>query len=393
MGNIVRAISNTNWSAAGTWQVWNGSSWQAYNQIPQVGDTVYLNARHPTVNVNISIGNGTITNEGNSDLGVTAHGYMVLTTGRTIVANLIAKDEYIFYRSVSSYVGLSLTGNISLDNASLFYTTSSNSIDIWHNGSSFITNNALYIYQSTSSTSNTNYTFTTNANVTLNMLDFTNVASAGSGIFTVNGNVEIISDFTQSNFVHLKINGILKTNSYFYTGTRIDFLGGYVISDLASNPLLVSTITLSNPSSFKIETLQLTDYPPESDVKKDVPYAFGELVGQYLPNFPPEPVVLKDYVYDNGNMTGMLEFPQVPTTSDIVTAIKNDSDLGGKINTTNTNVGNISTAVTTIDGKVDIIDTNVDTLVSRLTSVLTQRLGQSVTVEILQQILTAHLNN
>jgi hypothetical protein len=132
-------------------------------------------------------------------------------------------------------------------------------------------------------------------------------------------------------------------------------------------------------------------YPSPTNVKKDIPYAWGELVGTYQQ--PPESVVLKDYVYDNGEMIGTLDLPQAPTTSDIVTAIKNDSDLGGKISTTNTNVGNISTAITTIDGKVDIVDANVDTLISRLTSVLTQRLGQSVTVEILQQILTAHLNN
>ena len=209
---------------------------------------------------------------------------------------------------------------------------------------------------------------------------------------TVNGKIEMGLNRLLTGTT-LNINGVINyrsnnnTNGIRFTNLNIlnpDTFTWKDISEPRSNPFIIVTDADMNNRQ---------QYPAPANVKKDIPYAWGELIGLYLPDYPPETVVLKDYVYDGGEMVGTLDLPQVPTTSDIVTAIKNDSDLGGKIDTTNTNVGNISTAVTTIDGKVDIIDTNVDTLLSRLTSVLTQRLGQSVTVEILQQILVAHLNN
>ncbi len=112
------------------------------------------------------------------------------------------------------------------------------------------------------------------------------------------------------------------------------------------------------------------------------------------------------------SIKGTLQIPTSPSTLDIVTAIKNDSDLGGKIASTDTNVsdvksrlgsvnsGTIGSVVDTINTNTQslstdlaVVDGNVDTLIARITQNLVDRLGSSVTVQLLQQVLDAHLND
>lgn len=429
------------WTTTSLWAFWNENNQQIedYGQAPQIGDEVYLNGFHvnaPSQDVNI--GDGFVSNESLTIGGytTTAGGYLYATgaAGHIYTMGLRAESGYVFYGITGSngatvnwvgdiYVSTTYAiridqnttpnyvfqGNISLkEGCSLFnsYHPSASVINsLTINGN--ITNygdQSIQAYLKNNLTNNNISTIRINGNIskgvsiTPTYLTFANVIVNGRWDLTYNETITTLTIHTlyAHNSSYIKTTTTTVNGSIYYTGQHLGVT--YVtlninapnnfrwvdITDIRINPfIIVTNWDLNNE----------VQYPAEDRVVEGTPYAFEEKVGTFTVDYPPESVVLKDYVYDSGNMTGTLDLPQAPTTSDIVTAIKNDSDLGGKINTTNTNVGNISTAVTTIDGKVDIIDTNIDTLLSRLTSVLTQRLGQSVTVEILQQILVAHLDN
>ena len=411
MGNQVwlkRAIAAANWNAAGNWAFWNEETQQIedYNQAPNGDDYVYLNSYIVTATATISFPNGTITNKPNPYTGLSGGRFDSGSNGGscTIVSNIEVGNAYIMHHAGNGTFSFSVVGNVTGSDNAVVFTKGGN-----NQGSLTITGNmtgGLYPLMSGNTGSSVNITGTTKlktnvgSNVTNSLrfagrLELNNTTATGAtvGTLTTIGEVYLVNGKLGA-----CTNWVLSANIY-YTG--INPLNGVCtfsnISQINPDTFIIKDVTEPiTQTSILIGKYQLdnTDqYPAPLNVKKDVPYAWGELIGQYLPDYPQEANVLQGVEYDGGEMVGTLDLPQAPTTSDIVTAIKNDSDLGGKINTTNTNVGNISIAVTTIDGKVDIIDTNVDTLISRLTSVLTQRLGQSVTVEILQQILTAHLNN
>ena len=407
----VWAKSSGNWTDTTLWAFWNEATQQIedYGQTPQNGDTIYMNGytvSYPTSSTwadNLSMkdslisnGENPFTNNSGGSLNYRWH-----SGASTITCNFECfQGKLLGIKNQNQPTTLNIIGNIYVD-AGTF--TGASTCRFFNFTGNILMKSGVLVGSSNSSgptmTITGNALPTESSNATLfytNTLSLTvngvvgiaqNLATA-----TVNGKIEMGLNRLLTGTT-LNINGVINyrsnnnTNGIRFTNLNIlnpDTFTWKDISEPRSNPFIIVTDADMNNRQ---------QYPAPANVKKDIPYAWGELIGLYLPDYPPETVVLKDYVYDGGEMVGTLDLPQVPTTSDIVTAIKNDSDLGGKIDTTNTNVGNISTAVTTIDGKVDIIDTNVDTLLSRLTSVLTQRLGQSVTVEILQQILVAHLNN
>lgn len=434
------AITSGNWSTNATW---SGST------VPTILDEVYLNGYDVILNSNPVC--AVITNELCPDTNQQGGHLVINTSGtRTINADLrgVNSDHLILDSTNRAAVTLNVVGDVVTSNCNFIYY-SVNTTGTWQrkeiNITGDVSNDSIF---ATASYQEYIHKFQiTGGNVVLNKI-FTasqNSSAKVQLLDVINGNLTI--NTTNSNVLTIRVTGNCRLNDSIssVTNIRVDgnltiygnlsataaTINGNIIAmsnhivaattlnvggniEYQSNNntvgVLYTTLNILNPDTFTwhdistprvnpfmiitdADTRNLLQYPAEDRVVLGTPYAFGEKVGTFDVDYPPETVVLYEYVYDNGNKEGTLQIPTSPSTSDIVTAIKNDSDLGGKINTTNTNVGIISTAVITIDGKVDIIDTNVDTLLSRLTSVLTQRLGQSVTVEILQQILVAHLDN
>lgn len=400
------ANSAGNWTAAIWYDIATGQPYA--NTYPQDDDDVYLNGYNvtlPSINHSVisakSITNGLCEATGRSG-GALTGGYTVQSNviRREIDANIIVDGNSPMLIGGNG-VETIINGNVTINNGDLQNSNSSYRRFITINGNVEVHNGLL---------TGNGTTLLTNVTINGNATFHNNPLPTNINEFYCYQNltieVNITPKYAYVSYLHAKNSKVIAPD--IEIGNAIDYdlaVTDYRCGIKWTNSFVISNINsftwkdLSNPkvNPFIIvtnaEMNNQNQYPSPANVKKDVPYAWGNLTGQYLPDYPIPQNVLKDVSYDSGSLIGTLEIPQVPTTSDIVTAIKNDDDLGGKINTTNTNVGNISTAVTTIDGKVDIIDTNVDTLLSRLTSVLTQRLGQSVTVEILQQILVAHLDN
>ena len=437
------ATSSTSFNTISIWSTWDDDNNQEIplGRLPQSGDYIYANGYTclvPTGTLNL--GNAVLSNGLNEKTGRSGGTFYFVNAG---TYNITANIEHYGYSTVLGNTSVTsanrqttIQGNITSYTTNGTYAvrcggsngvttingnlvgaycleaqwgTTSPGERVYINGSIENETNSPSIYFAHSGGGAPVDVVSVNGNVKNEFVAF--LSNTGRADLTINGIYTKDIDFTfnkttlnltcqslVNNGNVIKCNNLTVYNSIIYKGYN-NYAGVTYVNLYTPNPDTFIWKDISEPRSnpfiilTNAELANRQQYPAVTDVKKDVPYAYGLLEGTFEPNYPPESVVLKDYVYDGGEMVGTLDLPQAPTTSDIVTAIKNDSDLGGKINATNTNVGNMSTAVTTIDGKVDIIDTNVDTLLSRITSVLTQRLGQSVTVEILQQILVAHLNN
>lgn len=226
----------------------------------------------------------------------------------------------------SGYRGVfKIVGNVTMNNSILLDGYASSTIEI--SGNVTLRNGARF-----SNTTNT----TTIPRISLNNYDSdTNFTTQGATLVEVNGN------FVQrGNNTKFSTRGIT-TMSIYGTTTLYDtaFISGTInyltlIGNLTyeDNPTpLGNLISLTVGDEFEIHCIssgsndiimisryQLNNtnqYPAESNVKKDVPYAFGEKIGTYLPDYPPETVVLKDYVYDGGEMVGTLEQTVINTNT------------------------------------------------------------------------------
>jgi len=489
---ILRAISGDNfWSTPEKWEVYNAqtNTWSAYNNSPQNGDYCYLNGYTLKISSTsgINIGNGTIDNVGNADIGVSSGGAIDISAfaTRNVTANFVIGDQQMYRFASNSgqiwtFIGditivgtasfgggaiygnnsINILGNVTFKNAPLFnLNTVISSLTITGN----VTSEGGILY-------NVATPVTINGNVTDLMLNSTT---------TINGSYTLAQYNSDSN-ITATINGDLNLfnghylscatlnfygDSIKYSGWATDSIGNLKVKDLNIGNLTNFTwhdVSVVRTAPFFIVTdydLNNTQqYPTPANVKKDIPYAFNQLVGTYLPDYPPETVVLKDYVYDTitaeendiatYNLTryiyadyGTLHwFELKTTTTDIVTdptlqsididgdTVAADTDYVVEYNdacyqwdgsawgsiTTN-NIGTVKTDIvtnpteTTLCAKKGTLDvpstqaivtainqstiaTNVNTLLQRLSDGLTQRLGQSVTIPILQQILDAHLN-
>jgi hypothetical protein len=177
-------------------------------------------------------------------------------------------------------------------------------------------------------------------------------------------------------------------------------------------------------------------YPSPSNVKKDIPYAFNQMVGTYLPDYPPETVVLKDYAYDTitteendiatYNLTryiyadyGTLHWFELKiTTTDIVTTPSQQSiSIDGETvvadtdyvvefndacyqwsgsawgNITTKNIGTVKTDIVTNPTETTLCAKKGSLEVVNLPQTTLDRMANALTVDIFQQILDAHLNN
>lgn len=318
------AVANGNWSAGSTW---NDST------VPTSVDDVYLNSHNVTANININV--HSITNGANSDYNISAGGYLTISSERYITATINGNTGYFI--NVTTYAVIHITGNISLSTCTLVQCTTNNSISL-----SIIGNVDLLVLSTLAYKS----VITGNQSVTI----VGNISVNNSGIMsggttralTVNGNLSIANTISMAALSILRvgnlslmsstlnttesiINGNIESDYSQYTSDTLSINGGITYkSNDNSMCVKYNTLNILNPDSFVWQDITeprvnpfiiLTDadmsntnqYPTPANVKKDVPYAWGELVGQYLPDYPPETVVLKDYVYDGGEMVGTYE--------------------------------------------------------------------------------------
>lgn len=337
---ILKAISGGNyWNTASKWEVYNAqtNTWSAYNNYPQEGDYCYLNGYTIGIgSASINLGNGTIDNVGNDNIGVAAGGALSLThfTGRDVTANFVIGNQQMYgFSSGSGYIW-TFRGNITIVGTASF------------GGGGIASNNSIIII------GNVNFKNASliNLNTAISSLTITgNVTSEGGILYnvaipvTINGNVTdlmlnstttingsyTLAQYNSNSNITATINGDLNLfnghylscttlnfygNSIKYSGWATDSIGNLKVKNLNIGNLTNFTwhdVSVVRTAPFFIVTdydLNNTDqYPSPANVKKDVPYAWGELVGQYLPDYPPETVVLKDYVYDGGEMVGTYE--------------------------------------------------------------------------------------
>ena len=309
-----------NWTDTTLWAFWNETTQQIedYGQVPQVGDTVYCNSFQITLNTDVNISSGEIRNDINPYTNA-IDGRLYTTVNRTIIANLHAHSE-IIYVNRNSPTTLNINGNINgeLDAHHIIGRSSNDALYLYINGNTFC--EGVYFITNASSTAYT-CVLNINGNFTLKQ-EYTNrdEFSARSTI-TVNGQLVVYKTFS---IYTLTITGKLlcdkatiNCNSVIVNGS-ID----YKTSVNQNFGIVSNNITILNSDTFTWKDITepqrvnpfiiVTDaemnnrqqYPPENEVKEGTEYVYGQKVGTYQQ--PPESVVLNGYIYDNGDKTGTM---------------------------------------------------------------------------------------
>lgn len=409
------AVANGNWNAGATWND---------GLVPTSEDDVYLNGYNVThPNALNYLTAKSITNALNPNTNI--QGGLII--GGYSYQGQVTKHFFIAANIICDAVGLPLFGVIS-------------STQICHiNGNVSVINGSLC-------TGTNNKTIEVNGNVTC---DDTLVAASASATITltINGNLSLSRNCncTTATLTSLKtedcllITTILNINDAIeYTSNSGNKVGFQATTFNILNPDTFTWKDVTEPRSnpFIIvtdaEMNNRQQYPPENEVKEGTEYVWGEKVGTYQQ--PPESVVLKDYEYDtitaeeNDIATynlvryiyatyGTLHwFELKTTTTDIVTdptqqsisidgeTVVADTDYVVEYNDacyqwsgsawgsiTAKNIGTVKTDIvtnpteTTLGVKKGTLET--------IPQVTLSRMQNTLTVDIFQQILDAHLNN
>lgn len=327
------AIASGNWNNTA---VWNGGT------LPQNGDEIYLNGYTITCNINVSLPNSTISSEANTELNINGGGVLDANHSASILrfrvkSIYIGSGSYFFYRFLTNTI---FTGDFYLNGTNTaIYKAGSNIGYSWTiNGNVYINNNTASLFNDDTFTSPT---LTVNGNVISNVGNNAKLCRAATNLI-INGNLiycgslgSVTTTRINGNFT-IKNANISLTNVYvsgnilmsfaranistlYFGGTKIQYENnnnhfGVSASSLVFNndnedTFIWQDITEPRTNPFIIvtnyEINNTTNYPAETDVKKDVPYAYGQLVGTFEPNYPPESVVLDGFEYGE-NMTGTM---------------------------------------------------------------------------------------
>jgi hypothetical protein len=293
------AIANGNWN---TPEIWNDG------ELPQGGDTIYCNGYNITYTTDVNIGNGLITNALNPNTNRVG--------GRMVESNSNAN------------VVLSLIANLEAVNTEILTVASSGT------GATIIRSNIVGNITTTDCYAIYKYNYYENLTITGNVNGrLITEQNYNNNTITINGNVTqeennylIYGNSTTYNIATVNINGIYKTNYQMSNQMgrivainiigELQVYGGIIINkaikldgvlNCVGNNDLIPTTSLTTSTRIIVKTMPTADYPPEDAVKQGVEYAWGELIGTYLPDYPPETVVLKDYAYDGGEMVGTYE--------------------------------------------------------------------------------------
>lgn len=288
----VWAKSNGNWTTASIWAFWNETTQQIedYGQVPQVDDDVFLNGYTIQSAGTINIGAGTISNGTNPYTSRSGGRISSSLQNFEITANLEGVGGYIFYVMQSEISSFIINGDINgygiTLNAGPAYTIN-------------ITGNVSGNFLQSRYAAN----ITKTVNIVGNINEGTQIqTNTDSFIINVTGNVyENLICSNLSRISRLKVDGYLyvKGNNIITYPLTINGVIDTTQSTVNYFPI-TSTITFSAPSTIKQTEI---DYPRPEDVKINVVYADGQMVGTYDINqyLPPESVVLKDYEYGDND--------------------------------------------------------------------------------------------
>ena len=321
------AVANGNWNAGATWN--NGT-------VPAIDDIVYCNGHEITFNIDI-ISCSELRNDANNDYSIVAGGNLYYGPGsitKTLNANVFFVTNSLFRRQGRDRLTFYINGNVEMLNSAIVQTTAS---------SGNLDPHDFYI----------------NGNVTTNYYLYRGAyASFIPNSITINGRLKTSSLITESGFGVLRtlyINGMLETQNITINPTKTIINGLINYTSTSNNKLGVNPITLEiqNPETFVWKDITepranpfiiLTDaelanrqqYPAESDVRKDVEYAWGALKGQL------EQVqvgcVTKEDVREGVPLIGMYEDGQqvvgtiiIPVEEDVREGVHYDNDKIGTL--------------------------------------------------------------
>jgi hypothetical protein len=322
-------------------------SWDEINETiiplgrqPQSGDFVYLNSHTIKQNVVFSSSiNVTISNETNPYTGI-GGGYIDRNTGRslTIYGNINGSNNTVVRNTNYGGSSINIYGNITGGTGTVLYNDYNNSgyISLTIVGDVVLGSGVLMATNTRSSANITgnvetpfNYIFTGGLNslvVNGNIYTHKEINNNTTNSLTINGNL-LLTNTPSGSISTFLMNGEITFDGYksYVSATNLTINGNIKYRNREALQLIssVNNITILNAETFKASELvnnetithlltnydlnNTQQYPTPANVKKDIPYAWGELVGQYLPDYPPETVVLKDYAYDGGEMVGTLE--------------------------------------------------------------------------------------
>lgn len=339
---VVFAKESGDWSTTNTsiWGIWNDQTQQVedYGQNPTADDDVFCNGYILTLKMSPTV--KTLSNRKKYDYLNNDGGRIAYNAGYTLRADEIDFVQYsqttsCFYFNVNSasvncYI---ICPTIKIEGGVCFVHTYGNNAGWTITGNIYLKNTAL----ADAGSSSFNHLLTINGNVIGEGLNYfvRTFATAPNGGWTivVNGNCKLVGNDNVNNLgrLRLTVTGCyrnLDNNRFTFAQASTSSVALGAIEYYSTNNTFgmasFSQFSMVNPSGFywhditeprsnpyfivsNYDLQNTQQYPPENEVKEGTEYAWGELVGQYLPDYPPEAVVLKDYVYDNGERTGTLE--------------------------------------------------------------------------------------
>lgn len=310
------AIANGNWSDGTTWND---------GVVPVDDDYVYCNGFVITLNANITQLNTTISNESNGN--IVAGGYINLNANNRVVTFKEIFTSSTYCIGISGNITCTLTANVygpstfnsNATNCAIYSTTTGNTKAITINGN--VDNREGFTLGA--APSQHYLQITVNGNVSVKNGFIVNVYSGRN--YTINGNLTTVNNsmfFTGNSYgtMNLSISGNItggmnfkmsQLNGTFYIGGNYHYTGDFNIN-LSHNVIFASSTAEikyigpePNPNWYVVLTqqqlLNRQQYPPEDEVKEGTEYVWGEKVGTYTPDYPPESVVLKDYEYGDSD--------------------------------------------------------------------------------------------
>ena len=277
------AVANGNWNAGTTWND---------GVVPTADDDVYLNGYTISVDTNYVVLCRELHNDMNPNTQIS--GGVLSGTDYMINADIISGNSLI-----TSITRLSVTGNITILESVTMINISNATFTLTIVGNIDCRG---HLYYTGYAGNYPNFHFDITGDIYVKSMFLTGLRENRNVNITINGNVYQYAEF--SNVYYILV----------FNGGRWAFFNGLSIFDrLASTPKCSGILDISQSNmiiraDITIGTELLTisyngDYPAESNVKKDVSYAFNQMVGTYDINqyLPPESVVLKDYEYGDSD--------------------------------------------------------------------------------------------
>ena len=312
---VVWAKNNGNWSDTTLWAFWNETTQQIedYGHVPQVDDVVYCNGFE--IRISGTTTAKIITNELNQYTNISG-GHIRADAGYTVNADLVAYGEQIYYTFTNATISTIINGNIIIKGNTVVFGVNANAQGRYFTINGNIINEGCNLLYSVFSIGNRAGNLTINGNVIIPNMRLRDAYTAtGNYSIFINGDLECecIMGIGNTEHINTTVSGTTIVNNIdtsLITTNKIHYRNSFNLTLANITPIDAATFeckyigSLPNPNPYIIvnpNTIADT-YPTEDKVLAPTQYgAQMELVGQYTPNYPPESVVLKDYEYGDSD--------------------------------------------------------------------------------------------